>query len=299
MWLPINFGIASTAYRSAGYAAGASMMPVLPAEAAAAAASKTAVNAAQQAAVRSTGALTWGEGLSLASTAISAILGNVAANRANRQGARALRQQAGIYDAQAGLALSGAGDYAKQAGMAADLGRGNARNLRLAAAQLDRYEQYKLREATLEARQRVGHGRVGFAANGVLADSGSAAMWEQDEAADAVLERLDIMQQFEDQGWQYRTQANRAEAEGYAAAAQQMGAAAAAAGQAYAARLQAAAARAQAARLKRRRSWGATIGAVLGGAAGAALIPGVGAWSGAAIGASLGGSGGQVYDAFA
>lgn len=293
MWGTINFGAGSTGFQSTatGLAQGAKTVAQNIASGA---------ESAQQAAVQSTGALTWGAGLSLASTAINAIIGNVATNRANRQGARALRQQAGIYDAQAGLALSGAGDYAKQAGMAADLGRGNARNLRLAAAQLDRYEQYKLREATLEARQRVGHGRVGFAANGVLVDSGSAAMWEQDEAADAVLEKLDIMQQFEDQSWQYRTQANRAEAEGYAAAAQQMGAAAAAAGQAYAARLQAEAARAQAARQKRKRSWGATIGAVLGGAAGALLAnPELGAWSGAAIGASLGGSGGQVYDAFA
>jgi len=245
------------------------------------------------------------QNIGFATQAINGILGNIAQNRANRQGARALREQAGIYDSMAGVQLSqadiqaqGAGMYAKQAAAAADLGRGNARNIRLAAAQLDRYEQLHLREAVLNARRRIGQGRAGFAANGVLVDSGSAAMWEQDETADAALERLDIMQQYEDQSWNYLMQANKAEAEGYAAAAQQMGAAAAAAGQAagmageaYATKLQAASARAQAARMKNKKSWGATIGTVVGAVAGSfAGNPA----AGAAIGSQIGG----VYDAY-
>ena len=192
-------------------------------------------------------------------------------NRANRRQGRALREQAGIYGSMAESGLRAAGMYAEQARMAAGLGKANAKNLRLAAAHLDQFEQLALREATLEARRRVGAGRTEFAANGVMVDSGAAARWEQDEAADAALERLDIMQQFEDQSWQYRTQANVALAEGYAAAAQQAGAAMGAAGDAYAARLQQAAALSQA-RQTRKKSWWNTVGAVAGSAAAAAAI---------------------------
>lgn len=247
--------------------------------------------------VNSTASFTAGEQIGFAAQAINTILGNVAANRANKAQASALREQAGIYDLQARLGMQGAAMYAEQAAGAAGIGRMNARNLRLAAAQLDYYEQLRLREATLEARSRIGQGRVGFAANGVLVDSGSAALWEQDEAADAALEKLDIMQQFRDQGWQYRTQANKAEAEGYAAAAQQAAGAAQAAGQAYAAALQAESARAAAARLRKKKSWGATIGVALGAGIGS-IIPGIGTLAGAAAGAALGGSLGGVYDAF-
>lgn len=236
---------------------------------------------------------TAGEQIGFASQAIGAVLGNIAQNRSNKLQARALREQAGLFDVQAGIYDRGAAMYASQAAGAAAIGENNATNLRLAAAQLDYYEQLRLREATLEARRRIGQGRAGFAANGFLVDSGAAAMWEQDEAADAALERLDIMQQFEDQSWTYRTQANKAEAEGYAAAAQQAAGAAQAAGQAYALRIQAESARAQAARLKKKKSWGATIGVILGGVVGGVATGGTGVAAGAALGGSLGG----VYDA--
>lgn len=260
--------------------------------------------------INSTASFTAGEQIGFASQAISAILGNVLANRQSKLRASALREQAGLYDVQAAIArqgvdvaMQGARMYGQQAAAAAKIGESNSSNLRLAAAQLDFFEQLRLRESVLLARQRIGRGRTGFAANGVLVDSGSAAMWEQDEAADAALERLDIMQQFEDQRWNYRTQANKALAEGYAAAAgqagqaaQAVGQAAQAAGQAYALQLQAESARAQAARARKQTSWGATIGTVLGGAIGS-VVPGVGTMAGLTAGAALGGAAGGVYDA--
>jgi len=267
---------------------------------------------------------TTGEQIGFASQAIGAVLGNVLANRANKAQASALREQSGIYDqmsaitmrqadaqmAGAGAIARGAEMYVGQAAASAELGRSNARNLISAAAQLDLYEQFHLREAALEARRRIGQGRAGFAANGVLVDSGSAALWEQDEAADAALEQLDIMQQYEDRSWQYRTQANKAEAEGLLAAANQMGgavsaagqaaqaagAAAATAGQAYALALQAESARAQAARIRNKKSWGATLGVALGAGIGS-IFPGVGTIAGATAGAAIGGAAGGVYDA--
>ena len=213
------------------------------------------------------------------------------------------------------MELQGAAMYAQQAGAymgaakaSVGIGKGNAKSIRLAAAQLDRYEQLNLREATMQAKRRIGQGRTGFAANGVLVDSGSAAMWEQDEAADAALERLDIMQQYEDKSWSYLMQANKAEAEGYqnaagyaAQAAGQAGAAMQAAGSAYASRLQASAARAAAARAKKKK-WGGVIGTVAGaavGAVGAALAP---ATFGASMvatglaGSAIGGAAGNVAD---
>lgn len=194
-------------------------------------------------------------------------LKDYAQNKANKATAQGLREQADIYAAMAGSQLKAAKMYGAQAGAAAKMGQFNAKNLRLAAAHLDRYKQLALHEATLEARQRVGAGRAAFAANGVLVDSGSAAIWEQDEAADAALEQLDIMQQFEDQSWTYRTQANQALAEGYAAAAGHAGAAMGAAGDAYASRLQQAAALSQAGTVGKKR-WYNTIGGAIGGLTG-------------------------------
>lgn len=230
----------------------------------------------------------------------SAFLTDYTQNRANKTQASSLREQAGIYGSMADSSLRAAGMYAGQARMSAKLGKANARNLRLAAAHLDQFEQLALRNATLEARQRVGAGRTEFAANGVMVDTGAAARWEQDEAADAALERLDIMQQFEDQSWQYRTQANVALAEGYAAAAGHAGAAMGAAGDAYAACLQQAAALSQA-KKKKKKSWWGTIGAVVGTGVGAVVgsfvAPGAGTALGASIGGGLGGGLGGIADA--
>lgn len=308
--MPINFGTASSMYQSAassqyGQAIKNAFQNVFDSRRQAAAFDQGMTIPGSDTA-SSQLSFTPAQNISFATQAISSILGNYAANRANRQQARALSEQAGIYDQMAGVQLGqaaiqaqGAGMYAKQAAASADLGRGNARNIRLAAAQLDRYEQLNLRESVMQAKRRIGQGRAGFAANGVLVDSGSAAMWEQDEAADAALERLDIMQQYEDRAWTYLMQANKAEAEGYAAAAQQMGAAAAAAGQAaqaagsaYATKLQAASTRAAAARMKKKKSWGATIGAVVGTVAGSFVGQPM---AGAAIGSTIGG----VADAYA
>ncbi len=207
-------------------------------------------------------------GATLAAGVAKGFLSDYMQNKANKSQAASLREQAGIYGSMAASQLNAAQMYGAQAKGAEAMGRFNSRNLRLAAAHLDRYEQFALSESVKEARQRIGQGRAAFAANGVLVDSGSAARWEQDEAADAALERLDIMQQFEDQSWQYRTQANQALAEGYAAAAGHAGAAAGAAGEAYASRLQQAAALSQAKQTKKK-SWWNTIGGLIGGTGGA------------------------------
>ncbi len=229
--------------------------------------------------------------LAIAALGISAgasILGGYLADRSRNESAKAeakaLRTQAGIYGEMSKSQLMAAGMYARQAAASAKVGQGNARNLRLAAANLDQFEQLALRNARLEARQRVGAGRTQFAANGVVVDTGAAALWEQDEAADAALEQLDIMQQFEDQSWQYRTQANKALAEGYAAAAGQAGAAMGAAGEAYASSLQRMASLSAAASAGKSRYYN-TIGAALGfiGGAGMSYFAGsVGGASGAA-----------------
>lgn len=256
--------------------------------------------------------------------------------KAQKANAKALKQQAGIYGSMADAQLRAAGMYSSQAAAIANAakttakfgplyakyaeanaryGQANARRLRMAAANLDDFEQIALHKATVEARQRVGAGRAQFAANGVMVDSGAAALWEQDEAADAALERLDIMQQFEDQSWEYRTQANKALAQGYEAAAGmaanaanvaaeaagqagsaagQAGAAMGAAGDAYAYRLQQSAALAEASKKAKKRYGG--IGAVVGGVAGAVIgtFCGGNTAAGFMIGSSLGGAVGSA-----
>ena len=188
----------------------------------------------------------WGIAISGTGQAIGTALSTYGANRSSaaqyraseagykRQGALnlALSGQTAGY---ASLLARGSGMYVAQARAAADLGKANSRNLWKAAADLDKYEQFALAAARKAARARIGEGRASFAANGVLVDSGSAALWEQDEEADFALEQLDIMQQYEDKGWEYRTQADMALAEGYGAAAGNMAGAASAATQAYSA----------------------------------------------------------------
>lgn len=239
----------------------------------------------------------WDIASGLASGAVSIFSGFASDNayyKAQKANAKSLRQQAGIYGSMASTSLRSAGMYADQAKMNAKFGQANARKLRLAAANLDQYEQMALHNSRIEARRRVGEGRTRFAANGVMVDTGAAALWEQDEAADAALERLDIMQQYEDQSWAYRTQANMALAEGYAAAAGNAGAAMGAAGDAYAYRLQQAAAMAEASKKAKKKHGG--IGAVIGGVAGAVIgtFCGGNTAAGFMIGSSLGGAVGNA-----
>ncbi len=152
--------------------------------------------------------------------------------RSLRSAAAMSNAQAGLYGQLAGVYSASGRGYLGAAETAGKIGLANAANIRRQAAQLDLYEQRKLQESLLEARRRVGGGRAGFAGNGILVDSGTAALWEQDEAADAALERLDIMQQFEDEGWALLVKANQAEAEGWANAAGYAGQAAGMFGQA-------------------------------------------------------------------
>lgn len=149
-----------------------------------------------------------------------------------RSAAKLSDAQAGLYGQLAGVYSTSGKAYLGAAGTAGEIGKANAANIRKQAGMLERYKGMRLVEAAKEARQRIGAGRAAFAGNGVLVDTGAAARWEQDEAADAALEQLDIMQQFEDEGWTLLVKANQAEAEGWANAAGYAGQAAGMFGQA-------------------------------------------------------------------
>lgn len=226
---------------------------------------------------------------------LGTVMDYLGSNKAAKASAAAYRSQANLASQMADVYTMSANAYSGSAKSAIATGLANARNLRLSASMLDRYEQLKLWESNKEARRRVGTGRAGFAANGVLVDSGSAAMWEQDEAADAAIERLDIMQQFEDQGWTYRTQANQAEAARYAQAAQYYGSAAQEAGNAYSSALQSAEYTRQSINASKQKKKG--LGGVIGSVGGAIIGGVLGGPVGASIGASLGGIGGGFVKA--
>ncbi len=128
--------------------------------------------------------------------------------------------------ARIGGVVAGTAEYAVKAGKA------NARAERLLAARIQNVEDIELQAASKRRRELVGEGRAAFAANGVLLESragAATAMWEQDEAADAAIERLQIMQAAEDKAYGHLTAAQQRLAEGYSGAASAMGSA----GQAY------------------------------------------------------------------
>ena len=225
-----------------------------------------------------TGTTSWGSvaaGISGAGGLLGGLLGMYEAKRNGQRAAAAYNRQAGLYEKQGDIYGMSAEAYGRSAATAISVGKANARNLRLSASMLQRYEDLAVEAAAKEARARIGAGRAGYAANGVLVDSGSAAMWEQDEAADAAIEILDIQQQFEDQGWSYRLQANQAEAAGYGRAAEFAGQAAGAYGQAYGSYLQAVESRRQATETKKDSKYqmiSSGIAAITGAAALAALL---------------------------
>lgn len=155
-----------------------------------------------------------------------------AAERSARLQAELYGRQSGIYGQQAGMYSRAAAAYADTAALQEAIGRANAAETMRASAQLDYAMQYGLSAIDKQRRAKIGEGRAAFAANGVLVDAGSAAQWERDEMADAVVEKLSLMQDIENEYYNYRIAAKRQIVEGLNAKAGTYGQAAGMAGQA-------------------------------------------------------------------
>lgn len=164
----------------------------------------------------------------------------------HRSKKKAAAAQQAAYRAQAANCLRMADMYsgaaraqAATAGMALRAGRANAKREIQLASYVQPVEDLNLQQANARRRAKIGEGRAAFAANGVLVDSGAAARWEIDEAKDAAVEKLQIMQSAEDQVYSHRVAAWQHEIQGYSNAGAAYGAAAQTAAQGYAAALSA------------------------------------------------------------
>lgn len=98
-----------------------------------------------------------------------------------------------------------------------EIGKANAANEIRRAAQVDAPLQMQLQQINRQRREKIGEGMAAFAANGVLLESradSATAMWEQDEEADAVVEKLSVMQQAENEIYNMRVAAQQHLVEG-------------------------------------------------------------------------------------
>lgn len=245
------------------------------------------------------GSMNGPESMSLLTGTIGSISNIFADRKANKATARSYARQAELYSQQANVMSMAGKAYSDSAKIAAAIGKANAREERLRASQLQVIEDYGLQKINKERRWKTGSALVGFAGNGVLVSSdpeSSVARWEQDEAADAVIEKLDLMQNVENEAHGYLVDAQQRLSEGYQASARLHGQSAQEFASAYSSTLQASYARAAAkAARKKKHRFGSIIGAVVGGVGGllASGVPEVG-MAGANVGASVG----NVFDQF-
>lgn len=234
-----------------------------------------------------------------------------AAERAN---AASYRQQAQLYSLQASNYMAAAKLSAQNARVNAEIGEQNARQTRLRASYIQQYEDFNLQASRKQRRALIGQGKANFAANGILLEAREGAatsIWEADEEADAAIERVNIMQQAEDEAYGYLVNAQHALVSGYSSAASSAADAAAQASNAVSSAMQAtqatdnAISAERAARKKNRGGvFGSSIGAVIGSVAAFGLAAVTGGASlaetgalvagGASAGAQIGGSIGNL-----
>ena len=236
-------------------------------------------------------------GATAGASLLSSLASGFTSARQNSASASSLARQSLLYDQQSSMYMRSAGAYSGAAKSSVAIGKANAKQERLKAAQIQQFTDAQIETSIKERRQKVGSGLAGFAANGILLESrdgAAVANWEQDESADLAVEQMMIIQKNENEAWGYLTAANQRVAEGYMNAASMYGQAAGAAASAYSSSLQSkyALADAEAARKAAKKS---KIGGVVSGVLGAtgAVIGGVyggpvGAMAGASLGSSLG-----------
>lgn len=214
---------------------------------------------------------------------------------AERASAASYRQQAQLYSQQAYSYMAAAKLSAQNAQVNAEIGEQNARQTRLRASYIQQYEDFNLQASRKQRRALIAQGRVNFVANGILLEAREGAatsIWEADEEADAAIERINIMQQAEDEAYGYLVGAQQALVSGYSSAASSAADAAAQASNAVSSAMQAtqatdnAIAAERAARKKNRGGViGSAVGAAIGAVAGIALAAATGGLSLAATGA--------------
>ena len=144
-------------------------------------------------------------GISAGATILSNLTNSLMASKLGKANAASLFRQSMLYGAQGGMQMQSAKAFSSGAKKLIEIGKSNAKQDRLRAAQVQQYEDLQLSEVVKEGQKKVGAGKAAFAANGILLESRSdsaVAMWEGDEVAANVVEQLLTMQEAENTVWE-------------------------------------------------------------------------------------------------
>lgn len=174
-------------------------------------------------------------GVTGVATVAANLLSGIGESKKARSSARQYEDAAKALDIQSAGLLDSAKLYARSAEMSKEAGEANAREIVRQAGTIDPQKQFQIGAVNLKRRAGVDAGRTTYASQGILLearDGAAVAMWEQDEVADAVLEKLNVMQEAEDQVYSYLVKAKDAKIQGLYQAAQSYGNAMQTAGQA-------------------------------------------------------------------
>ena len=229
--------------------------------------------------------------LSAGMSIFNGLMNSMMQRKQNKAQAGLYDQQAVAYEKQSQWLVESANMTASQAKLAVEMGAANAREITKQAGKIDPQKQLQLQAVNQTRRAKIGRGKAAFASAGILLESragAAVAKWEEDEAADAALEKLNVMNQAETSVYNYLVNAKQAKIQGYSQAANHAGQAAQIAADANNAFQEAVRLKAAAEELRNKSTSGGLLGGILGGICtivGAA----VGGPAGAAIGSAVGG----------
>lgn len=231
-----------------------------------------------------------------ASALLNGVMSSISQRKQNKANADTYDAQADALNTQGQNLYESAEMSAMQAELAINLGKDNSAAIIRASGQIDPQKQILLRKTNEKARAKIGSGKTAYAAAGILLEGradAAVAKWEQDEEANAVLEKMNIINQAENNLSNYLTEADNARKQGYSAAVNYYGQASVVAAEATSAMEEAARLRALAKELRERSTSGGILGGILQAACtiGGAVLGGP---IGAAIGSSIGGIGSAV-----
>lgn len=237
-----------------------------------------------------TGSATTYGALSAAGSIFNGLMSSIQQKKQNKANAQTYDEQAMALEKQGQNLYQSASLSATQAELALELGKQNSASIITASGQIEPQKQILLRKTNEQARARIGAGKTAYASAGILLESradAAVAKWEQDEEANATLEKLNIINQAENTLSNYLTEAHNAKIQGHSAALNYYGQAAVTATEATTAMEEAARLRRLAEELRKKDTSGGILGGILQAACtigGAAIGGPVGASIGSAIG---------------
>lgn len=232
--------------------------------------------------------------LSAGVSIFSGLMNSMMQRKQNKAQAGLYDQQAVAYEKQSQWLMESASMSASQAKLAAKMGEANAREITKQAGKIDPQKQFQLQAVNQTRRAKIGMGKTAFASAGILLESragAAVAKWEQDEAADAALEKLNVMNQAEVSVYNHLVNAKQAKIQGYSQAANYAGQAAQIASEANNAYMESVRLKQLAEELRAKDTWGSVLGGIVQG-----ICTVVGASYGGSVGAAIGSTVGSALN---